>query len=549
MAKKRVVIVGGVAGGATCAARLRRQDENAEIIILERGPYVSFANCGLPYYVGNVIQEESKLLLASPALFRERFNIEVRTRNEVLAIDRAALSVSVRDLETGREYSEPYDALVLSPGAVPIRPSWPGIDLPGIFTLRTVPDSKEIRHWIEEKKPHNAVVVGGGFIGLEMAENLAHRGIAVTIVELANQVMPPLDPEMAEYAKQRLESRGVVLALADAVAEFGQGSKGGLSVHTKNGKAYEADLVVLAIGVRPETALAREADFELGERDGIRVDSQMRTSDPRIWAVGDAVEVKNRVTGQWELIPLAGPANRQGRVAADAICGRTAHFDGVQATAVCGFFGLTVALTGATEKSLHRAGMVDFESIYLHPGNHVGYYPGAQVIHLKLLFRKSDGLVLGAQAVGEEGVARRIDVIATAIQMKATVFDLEEAELCYAPQYGAAKDPVNMAGMIAANVVRGDAAIAPWDELDSTKAFLLDVRQPHEFDAGSIPGSINIPLGLLRSRLGELPTDREIWINCGVGQRSYYACRILSQHGLQTRNLSGGYSTYRVLHP
>ena len=549
MAKKRVVIVGGVAGGATCAARLRRQDENAEIIILERGPYVSFANCGLPYYVGNVIQEESKLLLASPALFRERFNIEVRTRNEVLAIDRAALSVSVRDLETGREYSEPYDALVLSPGAVPIRPSWPGIDLPGIFTLRTVPDSKEIRHWIEEKKPHNAVVVGGGFIGLEMAENLAHRGIAVTIVELANQVMPPLDPEMAEYAKQRLESRGVVLALADAVAEFGQGSKGGLSVHTKNGKAYEADLVVLAIGVRPETALAREADLELGERDGIRVDSQMRTSDPRIWAVGDAVEVKNRVTGQWELIPLAGPANRQGRVAADAICGRTAHFDGVQATAVCGFFGLTVALTGATEKSLHRAGMVDFESIYLHPGNHVGYYPGAQVIHLKLLFRKSDGLVLGAQAVGEEGVARRIDVIATAIQMKATVFDLEEAELCYAPQYGAAKDPVNMAGMIAANVVRNDAQIAPWDELDSTKAFLLDVRQPHEFDAGSIPGSINIPLGLLRSRLGELPTDREIWINCGVGQRSYYACRILSQHGLQTRNLSGGYSTYRVLHP
>ena len=549
MAKKRVVIVGGVAGGATCAARLRRQDENAEIIILERGPYVSFANCGLPYYVGNVIQEESKLLLAWPTLFRERFNIEVRTRNEVLAIDRTASTVSVRDLGTGREYSEPYDALVLSPGAAPIRPSWPGIDLPGIFTLRTVPDSKEIRHWIEEKKPHNAVVVGGGFIGLEMAENLAHRGIAVTIVELANQVMPPLDPEMAEYAKQRLESRGVVLALADAVAEFGQGSKGGLSVHTKNGKAYEADLVVLAIGVRPETALAREADFELGERDGIRVDSQMRTSDPRIWAVGDAVEVKNRVTGQWELIPLAGPANRQGRVAADAICGRTAHFDGVQATAVCGFFGLTVALTGATEKSLHRAGMVDFESIYLHPGNHVGYYPGAQVIHLKLLFRKSDGLVLGAQAVGEEGVARRIDVIATAIQMKATVFDLEEAELCYAPQYGAAKDPVNMAGMIAANVVRGDAAIAPWDELDSTKAFLLDVRQPHEFDAGSIPGSINIPLGLLRSRLGELPTDREIWINCGVGQRSYYACRILSQHGLQTRNLSGGYSTYRVLHP
>jgi NADPH-dependent 2,4-dienoyl-CoA reductase/sulfur reductase-like enzyme/rhodanese-related sulfurtransferase len=549
MTEKRVVIVGGVAGGATCATRLRRQDEDAEIIVLERGPYVSFANCGLPYYVGNVIQEESKLLLAWPTLFRERFNIEVRTRNEVLAIDRTASTVLVRDLETGREYSEPYDALVLSPGAAPIRPPWPGIDLPGIFTLRTVPDSRNIRHWIDEKKPHHAVVVGGGFIGLEMAENLAHRGIAVTIIELANQVMPPLDPEMAEYAKQRLESRGVTLALADAVAEFGQRSNGGLSVHTQSGKAYEADLVVLAIGVRPESMVARDAGLELGERGGIRVDSQMRTSDPRIWAVGDAVEVRNRVTGQWELIPLAGPANRQGRVAADVICGRTVHFDGVQATAVCGFFDLTVALTGATEKSLRRAGLDNFESIYLHPGNHVGYYPGAQAIHLKLLFRKSDGLVLGAQAVGEEGVARRIDVIATAIQMKATVFDLEEAELCYAPQYGAAKDPVNMAGMIAANIVRGDAQIAPWDKLDSTEAFLLDVRQPREFETGSIPGSVNIPLGQLRSHLSELPTDREIWVNCGVGQRAYYACRILSQHGLQARNLSGGYSTYRVLHP
>ena len=549
MAKKRVVIVGGVAGGATCAARLRRLDEDAEIVILERGPYVSFANCGLPYYVGDVIQEESKLLLAWPSLFRERFNIEVRTRNEVLAIDRTASTVSVRDLETGREYSEPYDALVLSPGAAPIRPPWQGIDLPGIFTLRTVPDSREIRHWIDEKKPHNAVVVGGGFIGLEMAENLAHLGIAVTIVELSNQVMPPLDPEMAEYAKQRLESRGVSLALADAVTKFEQGSNGCLSVHTQSGKVYGADLVVLAIGVRPETMLARDAGLELGERGGIRIDSRMRTSDPRIWAVGDAVEVRNRVTGQWELIPLAGPANHQGRVAADTICGRDAHFDGVQATAVCGFFDLTVALTGATEKSLRRAGLDDFESIYLHPGNHVGYYPGAQAIHLKLLFRKSDGLVLGAQAVGEEGVARRIDVIATAIQMKATVYDLEEAELCYAPQYGAAKDPVNMAGMIAANVVRGDAQIAPWDKLDSTEAFLLDVRQPNEFDAGSIPGSVNIPLGQLRSHLSELPTDREIWVNCGVGQRAYYACRILSQHGLQARNLSGGYSTYRVWHP
>ncbi len=549
MTKKRIVIVGGVAGGATCAARLRRMDENAEIVVLDRGPYVSFANCGLPYYVGDVIQQESKLLLATPALFRERFKIEVRTRSEVLAIDRAESSISVRELETGREYSEAYDVLVLSPGAAPIRPPWPGIDLPGIFTLRTVPDSREIRNWIDEKKPRKAVVVGGGFIGLEMAENLAHRGIAVTIVELANQVMPPLDPEMAEYAKQRLESRGVTLALADAVAEFRSDGNSGLSVHTKSGKSYEADLVLLAIGVRPETMLARNAGLELGERGGIRVDTQMRTKDARIWAVGDAVEVRNRVTGQWELIPLAGPANRQGRVAADAICGRDVHFDGVLGTAVCGFFDLTVALTGATEKSLRRAGVDDFECIYLHPGNHVGYYPGAHAIHLKLIFRKSDGRVLGAQAVGEAGVERRIDVIAAGIQKKATVFDLEEAELCYAPQYGAAKDPVNMAGMIAANVVRGDAQVAPWDKLDSTEAFLLDVREPREFEAGSIPGSVNIPLGQLRSRMGELPTNKEIWVNCGVGQRAYYACRILAQHGLQARNLSGGYSTYRVWHP
>ena len=549
MTKKRVVIVGGVAGGATCAARLRRLDENAEIVVLDRGHYVSFANCGLPYYVGNVIQDEAKLLLATPALFKDRFCIEVRLRNEVTAIDREARTLFVRDLETGLEYRESYDALVLSPGAAPICPPWPGVDLPGIFTLRTIPDSREIKNWIENRKPNKAVVVGGGFIGLEMAENLAHRGIAVTIVELANQVMPPLDPEMAEYAKQRLESHGVNLLLGDGVAEFAQGRNEGLIVRTKGGAAFEADLVVLAIGVRPETNLARDASLEMGQRGGIRVDSQMRTSDPHIWAVGDAVEVRNRVTGQWELVPLAGPANRQGRVAADAICGREVRFDGVQATAVCGFFGLTVALTGATEKALHRAEMMDYQSIYLHPNQHVGYYPGAQAIHLKLLFRKSDGLVLGAQGVGEEGVERRIDVIANAIQMKATVFDLEEAELCYAPQYGAAKDPVNLAGMIAANVLRGDADLAPWNDLDSTLAFLLDVREPHEFNAGSIPDSVNIPLGQLRSRLRELPQSEEIWVTCGVGQRAYYACRILAQHGFRARNLSGGYSTFRVLHP
>ncbi|MGC1421916.1 MAG: FAD-dependent oxidoreductase [Terracidiphilus sp.] len=549
MDKKRVLIVGGVAGGATCAARLRRLDEGAEIIVLERGPYVSFANCGLPYYVGNVINDEAKLLLASPALFRERFNIEVRTLNEVSGIDREARTIAVRDLVTGREYSEHYDALVLSPGAAPIRPSWPGIDLPGIFTLRSIPDSREIRDWIESRSPRRAVVVGGGFIGLEMAENLAHRGIAVTIVELANQLMPPLDPEMAEYARQQIESHGAGLRLGDGVAAFEQSGNGTLIVHTQGGAPFDADLIVLAIGVRPETTLARNAGLEIGQRGGIRVDSQLRTSDPRIWAIGDAVEIKNLLTGRWELVPLAGPANRQGRVAADAICGRASHFEGVQATAVCGFFGLTVALTGATEKALRSAGIKDYQAVYLHPNQHVGYYPGAQAIHMKLLYRKSDGRVLGAQAVGESGVERRIDVIATAIKLKATVFDLEDMELCYAPQYGAAKDPVNLAGMIAANVLRGDAEIAPWSELGSSDAFVLDVREPQEVQAGSIPGSVNIPLGQLRMRLNELPPSGEIWVTCGVGQRAYYACRILAQHGFLARNLSGGYSTYRVLHP
>jgi NADPH-dependent 2,4-dienoyl-CoA reductase/sulfur reductase-like enzyme/rhodanese-related sulfurtransferase len=549
MTKKRVVIVGGVAGGATCAARLRRLDESAEIVVLDRGPYVSFANCGLPYYVGNVIQEEAKLLLATPELFRERFNIEVRTRNEVTAIDRQACDVLVRDLEAGRDYREHYDALVLSPGAAPIRPPLPAIDHPGIFTLRTVPDSRAIREWIESRGARRAVVVGGGFIGLEMAENLVHRGLGVTIVEMADQLMPPLDAEMAEFVRRRVATHTAHLQLGDGVAGFEPAGDGSLVVRTGRGGSFGADLVILAIGVRPESKLAREAGLEIGERGGIRVDPQMRTSDPRIWAVGDAVEVKNRVIDQWELIPLAGPANRQGRIAADVISERHSRFKGVQATAVCGFFGLTVALTGATEKALRRAGIEDFESIYLHPGNHAGYYPGAKPVHLKLVFRRSDGLVLGAQAVGEEGVERRIDVISTAIQMGATVFDLEEAELCYAPQFGAAKDPVNLAGMIAANVVRGDVDLAPWSELHTAEAFILDVREPAEFHAGCLDGAVNIPLGQLRDRMDELPRDRQIWINCGVGQRAYYACRLLSQNGFRVSNLSGGYQTYRAWYP
>jgi NADPH-dependent 2,4-dienoyl-CoA reductase/sulfur reductase-like enzyme/rhodanese-related sulfurtransferase len=522
-------------------------DETAQIVVLERGPYVSFANCGLPYYVGGVIEEESKLLLASEALFRDRFNIEVRTRHEAVAIDREKREVEVRELATGRSYRESYDALVLAPGASPVRPPLPGIDLPGIFVLRSVPDSREIRAWIEAKQAKSAVIVGGGFIGLEMAENLVGRGLSVKVVEMLQQVMPPLDPEIAQPVQEHMESRGVTMALGDGVAGFETNEAGQLIVKTQSGAAHAGDLVILAIGVRPETALAKAAGLQLGERGGIRVDDQMRTSDRSIWAVGDAVETQDVVTGQATLIPLAGPANRQGRIAADVICGRDSHFRGVQGTAVCGVFGLAVASTGASEKALRRAGVTDYEKIYVHPAHHVGYYPGAKPIHLKLIFRKSDGRILGAQAVGEADVARRIDVIATALQFGGTVYDLEEAELCYAPQFGGAKDPVNYAGMVASNALRGDNPLADWSEIGSTEALLLDVRDPDEFAAGHVPGAVNLPLNQIRARMGELPKDRALWTYCGVGQRAYYATRILLQSGRDAKNLPGGMRTYRQI--
>ncbi len=543
---RRIVIVGGVAGGASCAARCRRLDESAEILMLDRGPYVSFANCGLPYYVGDVIKDEAKLLVANPALFRERFNIEVRTEHEVVAIDREAREIEVKELSTGRIYREAYDALVLSPGAAAVRPPLPGIDLPGIFVVRTIPDSRQIRAWIDAKAAKSAVIVGGGFIGLEMAENLVHRGLSVTVVEMLDQVMPPLDPEMARPVQEHLEKHGVKVALGDGVAGFEE--RGGqISVKTKSGAEHAGDIVILAIGVRPETALAKTAGLETGARGGIRVDEHMRTSDMNIWAVGDAVEVRDVVTGEWTLIPLAGPANRQGRIAADAICGRESRFRGVQGTAICGVFDIAVASTGASEKSLQRAGITDYGKVYLHPANHVGYYPGAKPINLKLLFRKSDGRILGAQAVGEAGVDRRIDVIATAIQFGGTVFDLEESELCYAPQFGGAKDPVNFAGMIAANSLRGDQPLADWKDLLPKSAVLLDVRDPDEFEEGHIDGAINLPLNELRGRLDELPRDRELWLYCRVGQRGYYATRLLLQHGFRAKNLPGGYLTYDLI--
>jgi len=545
--RRRVLVVGGVAGGASCAARLRRLDESSDIVLFDRGPFVSFANCGLPFYVGDVIEDERALLMASPELFRQRFNITVFTGTEVASIDRRACTITVRELKRSAERVERYDALVLSPGAAPIRPPLPGVDLAGVFAVRSIPDSRAIRTWISDRGARTAVVVGGGFIGLEMAENLVRRGLAVTVLEKLRQVMPPLDPEMAAPIQAHLTTEGVALHLGDGLAGIHDNPGGGLIVEAESGAQLPADLVILAIGVRPETGLAREAGLPIGVRGGIVVDSQMRTSDPRIWAVGDAVEVPDVVTGQETVLPLAGPANRQGRVAAESIAGRATRFRGVQATAVVGVLGLTVASTGASEKGLRRAGVANFQTVYLHPGHHAGYYPGARPIHLKLLFSTPEGRILGAQAVGHEGVEKRVDVLAMAMQFGGTVHDLAEAELCYAPQFGAAKDPVNLAGMLAQNILNGDMPVADWRALGQTDALLLDVREPAEYSAGHIPDAVNIPLSQLRQRYGELPKHRNIWICCGVGQRAYYATRFLTQHGYRAWNLSGGYTTYLAL--
>jgi|JI91814CRNA_FD_contig_101_365546_length_7035_multi_4_in_0_out_0_6 NADPH-dependent 2,4-dienoyl-CoA reductase/sulfur reductase-like enzyme/rhodanese-related sulfurtransferase len=547
--KKRILIIGGVAGGASCAARARRLSETAEIIMFDRGGFVSFANCGLPYYIGDVITDEKKLLVANVELFKNRFNIEVRLENEVLEIDRKKSEIIVKNLKTNQIYPEHYDALVLSPGASPIRPPLPGIDLPGIFSLRTIPDSRLIREWIVKHNVKNAVIVGGGFIGLEMTENLVHRGIKVTLLEMLPQVMPPLDREMVEPVHEYLREKGVELFLGDGVTGFetnNETNNSGLIVSTKSGKKHTTDLVILALGVRPDIQLAKNADLEIGERGGIRVNKKMRTNDKKIWAVGDAVEVQDFVTKEWTLIPLAGPANRQGRIAADAIFGRTSQFRGTQGTSVCGIFDLIIASTGASEKTLKRLG-IDYEKVYLHPAHHVGYYPGAKPIDLKLLFSPKNGKILGAQAIGEAGVEKRIDVIAMAIQTRATIFDLEQAELCYAPQFGAAKDPVNFAGMIAGNALRGDAPLTQWQYLPTEDAVILDVREVSEFEGGHVAGSVNIPLPKLRDRVDELPKDREIWVYCQVGQRAYYATRILRLNGFNAKNITGGFKTYQTL--
>ena len=539
---KTVVIVGGVAGGASCATRLRRQSEHMRIIMVERGKYVSFANCGLPYYVGGVIEEQDKLLVADAPLFKDRFNVDVRIEEEVVSIDRESKSVKIRRLSDNAIYDEPYDCLVLSTGSKAIKPPLPGIDLPGIYTIKEIPDTNKVKTWIKDKDVRSAVVIGGGFIGLEMVENLRHLGIDVTLIEKQTQLLPVIDREMAHPIKEPLEKNKVRVLMGESVERFDQ--KGdGLTLTTSEGNKIDSDLVILAIGVTPENSLAKAAGLQLGSRGHVVVDSNMRTSDRNIFAIGDVIKTRSTIIDQKVAIPLAGPANRQGRIAADVIASRGRFFRGLQGTSICGFFGLTVATTGVTEKTLQNTS-IDYGVVYAHPKHHVDYYPGAQEIFIKLLFDKLDGRILGMQAVGTKGVERRVDVVAMAIQMKSTVFDLEEAELCYAPQYGSAKDPVNIIGMIAANVMRGDLVITPWQDFGKDNAVLLDVRDEHEIKSRPVPNSMHIPLDQLRARLEELPKDRPIQINCGVGSRAYNAYRILNQYGFNCSLMSGGTETW-----
>jgi len=554
MDSKRLIIIGGVAGGASAAARARRLSETAEIIVFERGPHVSFANCGLPYFVGGEIVGHDNLLLQTPESLKARFNLDVRVLTEVTGIDRANRRVRARHAGTGEEYEAPYDALILSTGAAPLRPPIPGIERDGHFTVRNIPDVDRIMAWIKDCQACRAVVVGGGYIGLEMAEQLHRRGLVVTVVEALPQVMAPLDPEMAAWLHLELKAQGVGLFLNDPVASFEAPSATEPArasvVVLKSGQRLPADVVVLGLGVRPETGLARQAGLDIGPLGGIKVNEYLQTNDPRIWAVGDAIEVKDAVTGAWSIIPLAGPANRQGRIAANNVFGGRSRYEGTWGTAILRLFKLTAGCTGANEKALRRAG-IPCQAMHLHPSSHAGYYPGAEPIAMKLLFAPGTGKLLGAQAVGVDGVDKRIDVLATALKAGLTANDLAELELAYAPPYGSAKDPVNLAGMAIQNVTGGLVELAQWSEiarLDPSSTVLLDVRSAAERARGQIPGSRHIPLHELRERLAELPRDKEIIVHCQSGQRSYFACRILTQNGFRARNLAGSYRTWKTAH-
>ncbi len=545
---RKVIIVGGVAGGASCAARLRRLDESAEIIMLEKGPYISFANCGLPYHVGGVIEQREKLLLQTPGSFKARFNVDVRVNSEVTAIDRAAKTVTVS--HEGKTYTESYDTLVLSTGSSPIVPKLPGADDPRVMQLWTIPDMDEIIKTIGETRAQSAVVVGGGFIGLEMAENLVHAGLKVTLVEMLDQVMPPVDYEMAQMLHKHMADNGVGLALGEGVEKFEDTGKGLRVVTSK--RSIDTDLVILAIGVRPNSQLAKDAGLTLNARGGIVVDDTLKTSDESIYAVGDAVETENFVTHERTMIPLAGPANKMGRMAADNILGMNRKYRGTQGASVAKIFDMTVASVGLNEKQLRAAGKAintDYKVTLLHPLSHAGYYPGGMPLSLKVIFDKKDGRVLGAQAVGYKGVEKRIDVISTAMRFGATVYDLEETELCYAPPYSSAKDPVNMAGFSGANILEGTVDNITYGELASLPkdTVLIDVRTAPEVQMGAIPGSVHMPVDSLREQMANLDKNKAYVVYCAVGIRAYIACRMLTQNGFtNVRNLAGGYTTYRA---
>lgn len=540
--KLRILVIGGVAGGATFATRARRLSESAEIILFERDEYISFANCGLPYHVGGTISRREQLLLQTPEKMWQRYRVDVRVNAEVIGIDRDSKIISIKEEKTGKQYVEKYDVLVLSPGAKPIIPPLPGVNSKGVFVLRNMTDMDAINNWIDTKHPKNAVVVGGGYIGLEMAEALHERQLQVSIVELADQVMGVIDPEMANLVHRELVAQGVNLRLGVSVQEFNE-QQNQLSIKLSSAETIDADLVILAIGVKPENVLAKNAGLNIGRLGGIVVDEHLRTSDPNIYAIGDAVEVTDFTTGVPVLIPLAGPANRQGRIVADNIFGRDSIYKATQGTGICKVFNLTVGMTGVNEKTLIKQNKT-YEKIYLNVADHASYYPNATPITCKLLFHPVDGTIYGVQAIGEKGVDKRIDVFATALRAKLKVFDLQDLELSYAPPYGSAKDLVNYTGFIATNVIRGDSKICHTKDLNKQNIFLLDVRTAEEFLCGSIPNAVNIPIDELRSRLAELPRDREIVTFCKVGLRGYLASRVLQQNGFKCCNFSGGYTTY-----
>ncbi|MFM2577503.1 FAD-dependent oxidoreductase [Vibrio fortis] len=561
----KIVIVGGVAGGASAAARARRLSEDAEIIMFERGSFVSFANCGLPYHIGGDIEDRSKLLLQTPESFLARFNVDVRVMSEVVSIDRHNKQVTIKNLLDGSEYIESYDFLLLSPGAGPVVPPIPGIDNPLTHSLRNIPDMDRIINTIQMNKPEHATVVGGGFIGLEMMEAFHQLGIKTTLIEMADQVMTPVDREMAGFAHAEIREKGVDLKLGVALEaveyipnqhmasidsgenEEHQHIEGEIELTLSNGESLTTDILIMAIGVRPETKLAKEAGLQIGALGGIYTNDSMQTSDPSIYAVGDAIEEKDFVTGAQTLVPLAGPANRQGRMAADNMLGRNETYQGTQGTAICKIFDLAVASTGKNEKQLKREG-VEYEKVYVHTASHASYYPGAEIISFKMLFEPSTGKILGAQAVGKDGVDKRIDVMAVAQRAGMTVEQLQHLELTYAPPYGSAKDVINQAAFVASNIIKGDATPIHFNEVTNLNdnQVLLDVRNPAELEnVGFISGAINIPVDQLRQRMNELPKDKEIIIYCQVGLRGNVAYRQLVNNGFKARNLIGGYRTFK----